>query len=119
LARELASRVQMVMEPDICLVNFYGRDGRMGLHQDKDESPASVAAGIPVVSVSLGDTARFQVGGLTRRAAVRSLSLASGDAFIFGGPARLLYHGVGGIHPGTAPAALEVAGRVNLTFRQY
>src|SRR6185436_11441981 len=49
--------------PDICLINWYGADGRMGLHQDKDESPASIASGRPVVSVSIGDSARFLFGG--------------------------------------------------------
>lgn len=105
--------------PDICLINWYGPDGRMGLHQDKDESPASLAAGVPVVSISLGDTARFLFGGLRRREPVNSLLLESGDAFVFGGPARLRYHGVSRILPGTAPPELRLAGRFNLTFRQY
>ena len=91
----------------------------MGLHQDKDEGAASLAAGMPVVSLSLGDTARFLFGGLRRRDPVESLLLESGDAFIFGGPARLRYHGVSRIVPGTAPAALALQGRFNLTFRQY
>lgn len=119
LARELAGRVRMAIEPDICLVNFYDCHGRMGLHQDKDESAGSIAAGVPVVSLSLGDTAHFRLGGLRRQDEVRSVPLLSGDAFIFGGPARLRYHGVARILAGTAPAALGLSGRVNLTFRQY
>jgi alkylated DNA repair protein (DNA oxidative demethylase) len=91
----------------------------MGLHQDKDESAESIAAGIPVVSVSIGDTARFLFGGLRRRDPVEPLPLESGDAFVFGGPARLRYHGVTRIVPGTAPPELGLAGRFNLTFRQY
>jgi alkylated DNA repair protein (DNA oxidative demethylase) len=91
----------------------------MGLHQDKDESPASIAAGLPVVSISLGDTARFLFGGLRRREAVETMLLESGDAFVFGGPARLRYHGVSRILPGTAPPALGIEGRFNLTFRQF
>jgi alkylated DNA repair protein (DNA oxidative demethylase) len=91
----------------------------MGVHQDKDESPASIAGGIPVVSLSLGDTARFLFGGLKRRDPVQSLFLESGDAFVFGGPARLRYHGVSRILPGTAPAGLRLEGRFNLTFRQF
>ncbi|MBI3048569.1 MAG: alpha-ketoglutarate-dependent dioxygenase AlkB [Acidobacteria bacterium] len=106
-------------KPDICLINWYGPEGRMGLHQDKDESPASLAAGLPVVSVSLGDTARFLFGGLRRRDPVEALLLESGDAFVFGGPARLRYHGVSRILPGTAPRELGIEGRFNLTFRQY
>jgi DNA oxidative demethylase len=88
------------------------------LHQDKDEGPGSIGAGIPVVSVSIGDTAHFLFGGRTRRDPVATVELASGDAFVFGGPARLRYHGVSRITPGTAPPELGLSGRVNLTFRQ-
>jgi len=119
LARKMAAAAGMALEPDVCILNHYGADGRMGLHQDKDESPASLAAGLPVVSLSLGDTARFLFGGVRRRDPVESLGLESGDAFVFGGPARLRYHGVSRILPGTAPAVLGIQGRLNLTFRQY
>jgi DNA alkylation damage repair protein AlkB len=119
LAREIAAAVGMDVEADLCILNYYADEGRMGLHQDKDESAASIAAGVPVVSVSIGDTARFLFGGLKRRDPVDALPLESGDAFVFGGPARLRYHGVSRILPGTAPAALEMSGRFNLTFRQY
>lgn len=119
LAREIAEGVGMTMEPDLCILNYYDAEGRMGLHQDKDESPSSIAAGIPVVSVSLGDTARFLFGGLKRREPIDAMQLESGDAFVFGGPARLRYHGVSRIIAHTAPAALAVDGRFNLTFRQY
>ena len=91
----------------------------MGLHQDKDESAASITAGLPVVSISLGDTAQFLFGGLRRRDPVTTIPLASGDAFVFGGGARLRYHGVSRIVPRTAPPALGIEGRFNLTFRQY
>jgi alkylated DNA repair protein (DNA oxidative demethylase) len=91
----------------------------MGLHQDKDESPESLSAGLPVVSVSLGDTARFLFGGLRRRDPVETILVESGDAFVFGGPARLRFHGVSRIIPGTAPPGFGMAGRFNLTFRQY
>jgi alkylated DNA repair dioxygenase AlkB len=91
----------------------------MGLHQDKDESEASLKAGLPVVSISLGDTARFLFGGLKRKEPVESRLLESGDAFVFGGAARLRYHGVSRIVPATAPPALGITGRFNLTFRQY
>jgi alkylated DNA repair protein (DNA oxidative demethylase) len=119
LARAVAQSVGMSLEADLCIMNYYDADGRMGLHQDKDESPASIAAGIPVVSVSIGDTARFLFGGLRRRDPVDVLPLESGDAFVFGGPARLRYHGVTRIMPGTAPPGLALTGRFNLTFRQY
>jgi alkylated DNA repair protein (DNA oxidative demethylase) len=71
------------------------------------------------VSISVGDTAHFRFGGLRRRDPVATLSLHSGDAFVFGGPARLCYHGVARIVPGTAPAGLGFEGRVNLTFREF
>ena len=119
LARDIARAAGMTLEADLCILNYYDADGRMGLHQDKDESPASIAAGLPVVSVSLGDTARFLFGGLKRRDPVDARLLESGDAFVFGGPARLRYHGVTRILPGTAPPELSLPGRFNLTFRQY
>jgi alkylated DNA repair protein (DNA oxidative demethylase) len=119
LAQRLAREAGMSFEPDLCILNYYDADGRMGLHQDKDESERSLAAGLPVVSVSLGDTARFLFGGLKRKDPVDSRLLESGDAFVFGGPARLRYHGISRIVPGTAPSVLDLAGRFNLTFRQY
>jgi alkylated DNA repair protein (DNA oxidative demethylase) len=119
LAREIAAAAGMTLEADICILNYYDIEGRMGLHQDKDESERSIAAGRPVVSVSLGDTARFLFGGIRRREPVEAIRLESGDGFVFGGPARLRYHGVSRILPGTAPPALGISGRFNLTFRQY
>ena len=119
LAATAAREAGFDCRPDICLINFYGSDGRMGLHQDKDESADSLNAGRPVVSMSLGDTARFLFGGLKRRDVVESMLLESGDVFVFGGPARLRYHGVSRIVPETAPPALGLAGRFNLTFREY
>ena len=118
LAREIAAAAGMNIDPDLCILNYYDADGRMGLHQDKDEGPESIAAGIPVVSVSIGDTARFLFGGLKRRDPVDAIALESGDAFVFGGPARLRYHGVSRITPGTAPPEIGLSGRFNLTFRQ-
>ena len=119
LASAVAREAGFACRPDICLINFYGANGRMGLHQDKDESAASLAAGLPVVSVSLGDTARFLFGGLRRRDPVESILLESGDVFVFGGVARLRYHGVARIFAGTAPSSLAFDGRFNLTFRQF
>jgi len=119
LARELATAAGMTLSADLCILNYYDSDGRMGLHQDKDESERSLAAGLPVVSVSLGDTARFLFGGVKRKEPIEARLLESGDAFVFGGAARLRYHGVSRIIPGTAPPELGVSGRFNLTFRQY
>ena len=119
LASECASAAGMTLAADLCILNHYDAGGRMGLHQDKDESETSIAAGLPVVSVSLGDTARFLFGGLRRRDPIMALALDSGDAFVFGGPARLRFHGVSRMVPETAPRELGLSGRFNLTFRQY
>jgi DNA alkylation damage repair protein AlkB len=119
LASSAAAAAGFAFEPDLCILNYYPPDGRMGLHQDKDESAASIAAGVPVVSISAGDTARFLFGGLRRRDPVDTLFLQSGDAFVFGGEARLRYHGVTRIIPRSAPPELSLEGRFNLTFRRY
>jgi alkylated DNA repair protein (DNA oxidative demethylase) len=119
LAHEISASVGMTLDADLCILNFYDADGRMGVHQDKDESAASLAAGAPVVSLSIGDTARFLFGGLKRRDPMQAVALESGDAFVFGGPARLRYHGVSRILPQSAPPELGLSGRFNLTFRQY
>ena len=119
LASDIAVAAGMTLDADLCILNFYEGDGRMGLHQDKDESEPSLGAGVPVVSLSLGDTGRFLFGGVRRRDPIETLLLESGDAFVFGGPARLRYHGVSRIVPGSAPPELGLAGRFNLTFRQY
>ena len=102
LARDIARSAGTTIDADLCILNYYGDDGRMGLHQDKDESARSLEAGVPVVSISLGDTARFLFGGVTRKDPVEAILLESGDAFVFGGPSRLRYHGVSRIVPGSA-----------------
>jgi DNA oxidative demethylase len=119
MADHAAAFVGMTLDADLCILNYYDADGHMGVHQDKDESPESIAAGTPIVSISLGDSARFLFGGLRRRDPIKSRMLHSGDAFVFGGPARLRYHGVSRILPHTAPPQLALDGRFNLTFRQY
>ncbi|WP_276199412.1 alpha-ketoglutarate-dependent dioxygenase AlkB [Chelatococcus sp. XZ-Ab1] len=99
--------------PEACLVNFYGPGARMGLHQDRDEEDFDA----PVLSLSLGDTALFRIGGTGRRDPTVSLRLASGDALLFGGPARLAFHGIDRIMPGTS-TLLREPGRINLTLRR-
>jgi alkylated DNA repair protein (DNA oxidative demethylase) len=118
LAQSAATDAGFTISPDVCIMNYYSPDAKMGVHQDKDERPETLAAGIPIVSVSLGDTARFVVGGLSRREPTFPVMLASGDVIVMGGPSRLRYHGVTRILPGTAPAGTG-PGRVNLTFRQW
>ncbi len=118
LASRAADAAGMRLSPDVCILNFYGTDGKMGLHQDKDERAETLAAGVPIVSVSLGDTARFIIGGLTRREPKTMVPLVSGDAFVFGGRSRMRYHGVASLLPESGPPELQLEGRFNLTFRQ-
>jgi len=99
--------------PEACLVNVYDAAARMGLHQDRDEEELSA----PVVSLSLGDTALFRVGGPGRSDPTRSIRLQSGDAITFGGPARLAFHGIDRIAPGSSTLLAE-GGRINLTLRR-
>lgn len=98
--------------PDCCLVNFYGEDARMGLHQDRDEADFRW----PVVSVSLGDDGLFRIGNTTRGGQTESVWLQSGDVVVMGGAARLTYHGVDRIKFGTS-SLLPKGGRINLTLR--
>ncbi|MEK6287591.1 MAG: alpha-ketoglutarate-dependent dioxygenase AlkB [Acidobacteriota bacterium] len=119
LALRAAAEAGMTIEPDICLINCYREHGRLGLHQDKDERPETIETGIPVVSLSLGDSAQFMIGGTKRKDPVKTIILESGDALVMGGPSRLRYHGVSGILAGTAPETLGIQGRFNLNFRQY
>ena len=110
LWRELAPGAP---DPEACLVNFYAPGARLGLHQDRDEETFDA----PVVSVSLGATGLFRIGGLARRDPTRSLCLASGDVVMLAGPARLAYHGIDRILPGTS-TLLRDDGRLNLTLRR-
>lgn len=119
VARRAATGAGMAIEPDICLINYYSKSARLGLHQDKDERKETLAAGIPVISVSLGDSARFLVGGLKRKDPVEAVTLGSGDAIVMGGVSRLRYHGVSRVIEGTAPEKMDIDGRLNLNFRQY
>jgi len=119
IATGIANDAGFVASPDLCIVNWYSESSRMGLHQDKDESASSLTEGLPVISLSIGDTALFLFGGARRRDPVEKIALQSGDAFVFGGPARLRYHGVSRVLPGTAPAGLPFSGRLNLTFRTF
>lgn len=98
--------------PDACLINRYEPGARMSLHQDLDERDR----GAPIVSVSLGLSARFVWGGLTRGAERRRYALVHGDVVVWGGPSRLVYHGVEALEAGCHPATGAV--RYNLTLRR-
>ncbi|MCT8988885.1 alpha-ketoglutarate-dependent dioxygenase AlkB [Chelativorans sp. SCAU2101] len=99
--------------PEACLVNFYDKGARMGLHQDRDEQDFDA----PVVSISLGDACLFRVGGTSRSGKTVSFRLESGDVVVLGGEGRLAYHGVDRIYPDTSDL-LKNGGRINLTLRR-
>jgi alkylated DNA repair protein (DNA oxidative demethylase) len=99
--------------PEACLINYYGPAAKMGLHQDRDEDDFQA----PVVSLSLGDTCLFRVGGKKRQDATITVRLASGDALVLGGDARLAYHSVDRIIPGSSTLWPQ-GGRINLTMRR-
>lgn len=99
--------------PDACLVNFYNEGAKMSLHQDRDEADFR----FPVLSVSLGDTAVFRIGGLKRTDPTRSIRLSSGDVCLLSGEARLIHHGVDRILAGSS-TLLPGGGRINLTLRR-
>ena len=99
--------------PEACLINHYGAGAKMGSHRDEDEQDAAA----PVVSISLGDDATFHVGGLRRTDPKHRLVLRSGDLVVLGGAARMAYHGIDRIHPGTS-TLLSEGGRLNLTLRR-
>ena len=98
--------------PDCCLINSYDARARLGLHQDRDEAEFSW----PVVSISLGDDALFRVGGTERSDATESVWLCSGDVAVLDGEARLAYHGIDRLRPGSS-TLLKGGGRINLTLR--
>ncbi|MES1202228.1 MAG: alpha-ketoglutarate-dependent dioxygenase AlkB [Pseudomonadota bacterium] len=99
--------------PESCLVNRYVGAARMGLHVDADEQ----AVEAPVVSVSLGDSAVFRLGGPTRKAPSQALTLKSGDVIVLAGAARKFYHGIDRIVPGSS-RLVPGGGRINLTLRR-
>lgn len=98
--------------PDACLINRYQTGARMGLHQDKNERDFTQ----PIVSVSLGVPATFQFGGFKRADQVSKMTLYHGDVVVWGGEARLRYHGVLPLKVASHPALAQ--SRINLTFRK-
>ena len=100
-------------KPQACLVNFYGGKAKLGLHRDEDEEEFSA----PILSVSLGNSAIFRIGGLKRRDPTERLELQSGDVLVMGGASRLRYHGIDRVLPGTSDL-LEEGERINLTLRR-
>jgi DNA oxidative demethylase len=101
------------LPPDSCLINLYRDGAKMGLHQDADEADFDV----PVLSISLGDTGLFRLGGTSRQDPTRTLRLASGDVCRLGGPSRRAFHGVDRIIAGSS-RLIPGGGRINLTLRR-
>ncbi|WP_323781465.1 alpha-ketoglutarate-dependent dioxygenase AlkB [Thalassovita sp.] len=99
-------------DPDCCLINFYGEQARMGMHQDRDETDFSW----PVLSLSLGDEGLFRIGNQTRGGKTESIWLRSGSVVVMGGPARLTYHGIDKIRFKSS-SLLPKGGRINVTCR--
>jgi DNA oxidative demethylase len=110
LWRELA---RYPAPPEACLVNYYAESAKMGLHQDKDEEDFAA----PVLSVSLGDTGIFRLGGRSRKDPTRAFELRSGDVVVLGGEDRLAFHGIDRILTGTSDLVPQ-GGRFNLTLRR-
>jgi alkylated DNA repair protein (DNA oxidative demethylase) len=98
--------------PDVCLINRYAPGTKLSLHQDRDERDFTA----PIVSVSLGLPAIFLWGGLRRADRPRRIPLISGDVVVWGGPSRLVYHGIAPLAGGDHP--LTGGSRINLTFRK-
>lgn len=113
LLLELWAQINDGPPPDCCLVNLYRPGAKMGLHQDRDEKDSSAA----VIGVSLGDEALFRIGGVARSGKTASISLTSGNVIAFGGPARLAYHGIDRIKPGSS-RLVPGGGRLSLTLRR-
>ncbi|KAL5996813.1 hypothetical protein ACLOJK_007733 [Asimina triloba] len=119
--KDSQSDVLPSMKPDICIVNFYTNTGKLGLHQDKDDSIESLRAGLPVVSFSIGDSAEFLYGDERDVEKAKKVTLKTGDVLIFGGESRHVFHGVPSISPGSAPKPIidETGlrpGHLNLTL---
>jgi alkylated DNA repair protein (DNA oxidative demethylase) len=104
---------------DAAIVNLYQEGAKLGLHQDKIEGAEVVAAGSPVVTISLGDRCVFRFGNTDRpNRPYTDVELASGDLFVFGGPSRLAFHGVPKTYAGSGPPELGLDGRLSVTLRQ-
>lgn len=98
--------------PQACLINYYREGAKMSLHRDEDE----IDKDAPVVSISLGDTAVFRLGGPVRGDKTSSFRLASGDVMVLGGASRHFYHGIDRVIAGSS-TLIEGGGRINLTLR--
>ena len=99
--------------PEACLINYYSPKAKMGLHVDNDEADLDA----PILSISLGDDARFRLGGKARKDQSTSFLLHSGDVMVLAGEDRMAFHGVDKIYPGTS-TLLKEPGRINLTLRR-
>eukprot|EP00210_Caulerpa_lentillifera_P000562 g543.t1 len=123
-ATRLRGRPFSQIQPNVCLCNFYTKDSLLGLHQDREEGSESLKRQIPVVSFSIGATGEFVFNTTRSMDTAKSILLESGDALIFGGPSRMIFHGIRKIFPESMSQELVDLcgmrnGRLNLTIRQY
>ena len=110
---ELWRQAQAPPRPASLPRNYYREGAKLGLHRDEDEEDFAA----PVVSISLGDTAIFRIGGTERQGKTETLKLFSGDVLVMGGASRLRYHGIDRVLSGTS-TLLRDGGRLNLTLRR-
>jgi alkylated DNA repair protein (DNA oxidative demethylase) len=119
--RRFAPLQDMRYSPDTAIVNWYGPDAKLGMHQDKSEDRVLLEAGSPIVTIALGDSCTFRIGNCQSKSQpYTDFEMRSGDLFVMGGASRMAYHGVMKIHPGTAPPELNLSnsGRISVTIRQ-
>eukprot|EP00928_Gymnodinium_smaydae_P018067 TRINITY_DN16878_c1_g4_i1.p1 TRINITY_DN16878_c1_g4~~TRINITY_DN16878_c1_g4_i1.p1 ORF type:complete len:925 (-),score=217.01 TRINITY_DN16878_c1_g4_i1:188-2962(-) len=105
--------------PGLAVVNYYAPGASMQAHQDRTESQASIAAGLPVLGICLGDACDFVYGdGPSTGKPPKTVRMESGDVYLFGGESRLMWHGVSKVLPSTAPPSLRLLpGRLSVTLR--
>ncbi|WP_250126638.1 alpha-ketoglutarate-dependent dioxygenase AlkB [Chroococcidiopsis sp. CCMEE 29] len=117
---ETLAQYEQLFQPDVAIINWYGARAKLGMHQDRTEAEAVRSAGSPIISISLGDTCLFRLGNSDTRSGVhQDIELQSGDLFVFGGAARMAFHGVLKIYSETAPPELGMKqGRLSITIRQ-
>jgi len=123
-ADRMTSRKFPDIDPNVCICNFYAQDSLLGLHQDREEGEESLRRQIPVISFSIGAIGEFVFNKTRSMETARSLLLESGDVLIFGGPSRMIFHGIRKIFPESTPHELAEFtgmrnGRLNLTLRQF
>jgi alkylated DNA repair protein (DNA oxidative demethylase) len=111
----IAKDLEPEMNPEVCVLNWYTAGQRLGLHQNKDEQDLEA----PIITISLGESGIFELGGKTKTAATTAVKVSSGDLIVLSGASRRAFHGFQGIIPGTMPdRLLKAPGQICLVLRQ-